>query len=491
MSTTPMIAPDGTVGDVPTQNVDAAIKAGGKIGIEMVAPDGSSGVIPTDQVHEAIRAGGVVKGAPQHMQQMANQALAASGIPGGATPPAGAFISPINPAQDVQGSAGRFATAFGAQLGPRQQVSMPIVSRDASGQVRSVSFTPPPEVAPPATPMQAYQRIRSGDLAGGLGEAAGSLFRAGAPLLAGVVANAPATANLRPGAIGPSEALPSVQGQAQQLTQAINPPASEYPNLSRALTNQAGNIVDFAQRTGNSLSSNTDFANAAQGAGYETQQYLKNNFIDPVANDEVSVAGAGYKGRTVGEGQRATIGDINARIGQLNDLLRANYFLRRHGQQMSATAQDADLQAEHDSLVNILHNAVADKLRVDPADIANLRQRAGQLYSIADQTNAAVNDRLRSEASYRYGQALPKSGTELGFRIVNRLRGGQEASSSRALVDALSNTNIPVTPLPSPGGAIQGPASPAWLNYLPEDPLATARALQQAAAEQRARNRQP
>ena len=54
----PMIAPDGSVGDIPQERVPEAIRAGGKLGTDMLGPDGSRGVIPIDRVHEAINAGG-------------------------------------------------------------------------------------------------------------------------------------------------------------------------------------------------------------------------------------------------------------------------------------------------------------------------------------------------------------------------------------------------------------------------------------------------
>src|SRR5579872_133047 len=56
-NTVPMIAPDGTVGDVPQDQVPNAVKAGGSIGVDLIAPDGSHGVVPMDKVHDAIRAG--------------------------------------------------------------------------------------------------------------------------------------------------------------------------------------------------------------------------------------------------------------------------------------------------------------------------------------------------------------------------------------------------------------------------------------------------
>ena len=55
--TTPMIAPDGTLADIPNVKVQDAVKAGFKIGVEMTAPDGTKGVIPIERESEALKAG--------------------------------------------------------------------------------------------------------------------------------------------------------------------------------------------------------------------------------------------------------------------------------------------------------------------------------------------------------------------------------------------------------------------------------------------------
>lgn len=67
MATTPMFAPDGTLGDVPTERVQDAIKAGGKVGVEMFAPDGTKGVVPAERFQDAVKAGGrpVTIGTPE------------------------------------------------------------------------------------------------------------------------------------------------------------------------------------------------------------------------------------------------------------------------------------------------------------------------------------------------------------------------------------------------------------------------------------------
>jgi hypothetical protein len=56
----PMYAPDGTLGDIPYDQMSAALRAGGKLGVNMAAPDGTHGTIPADQVQAAAKAGGKI-----------------------------------------------------------------------------------------------------------------------------------------------------------------------------------------------------------------------------------------------------------------------------------------------------------------------------------------------------------------------------------------------------------------------------------------------
>ena len=53
MGMIPMIAPDGSVGEIPKDKVQDAVSAGFKLGFFMKAPDGSTGVIPRDRAGEA------------------------------------------------------------------------------------------------------------------------------------------------------------------------------------------------------------------------------------------------------------------------------------------------------------------------------------------------------------------------------------------------------------------------------------------------------
>jgi hypothetical protein len=57
--TVPMIAPDGTIADIPqSRRVDATLKGGYKLGINMIGKDGREAVIPSENAQEAIDKGG-------------------------------------------------------------------------------------------------------------------------------------------------------------------------------------------------------------------------------------------------------------------------------------------------------------------------------------------------------------------------------------------------------------------------------------------------
>lgn len=57
MSSTPMIAPDGTTGDIPTTRVQDAVGAGFKMATVMTSPDGRLGYVPSERAADARKAG--------------------------------------------------------------------------------------------------------------------------------------------------------------------------------------------------------------------------------------------------------------------------------------------------------------------------------------------------------------------------------------------------------------------------------------------------
>src|SRR6185312_9575650 len=62
----PMISPDGSIGDVPAENVAAASSRGFKRGINVISKDGQKGTIPLENLGAALQNGIL----PEHAMQM-------------------------------------------------------------------------------------------------------------------------------------------------------------------------------------------------------------------------------------------------------------------------------------------------------------------------------------------------------------------------------------------------------------------------------------
>lgn len=109
---TPMLSPDGRIGDVPSERVGDALKAGFKLGAEMIAPNGQPGVLPMDNVPAAMRAG-------FRLAHGSAAAFAASSVP-----------KPPNPLQGVAGydALGPIPDNFSTRVGNRIQQNVQSVA---------------------------------------------------------------------------------------------------------------------------------------------------------------------------------------------------------------------------------------------------------------------------------------------------------------------------------------------------------------------------
>jgi hypothetical protein len=255
---------------------------------------------------------------------------------------------------------------------------------------------------------------------------------------------------------------------ARGLTKAVNPAVNEWPNYIKATAQEAGNIKTFAAKNNLPLNTQLDWAKAARGAATENQGYFNEKVLGPHANEEVATAGTGFKGKNAGEGQTATLGEIDRRIATINKQLNSAYNKREAGQTMEALANEPELTAERDGLNEILRDQLAKRTGMTPEQVAGIRQRYGRMYSIGDQTEAAVNQRQSSAGKAAEGRRdVPTTVVGAGTDLFNRvIRGGPEGISNKAFVKALSKTKaIPVTDLPevqppTPASAIGRPIIP-------------------------------
>jgi hypothetical protein len=133
--------------------------------------------------------------------------------------------------------------------------------------------------------------------------------------------------------------------------------------------------------------------------------------------------------------------------------LRSAYSKRESGQTREALANEADLKAEQQALSDILHKELAKRTGLTPEQVGGLRQRYGRMYSIADQTEAAMNQRQSSAGKAVEGRRdIPTTAAGVGADLFNRVvRGGPEGIANKQFGKALSETRgIPISDLPEP-----------------------------------------
>ena len=237
-----------------------------------------------------------------------------------------------------------------------------------------------------------------------------------------------------------TEVVPALEQSARKLTDAINPNPAEANQFIDNLQQRMPEIMDYAKRTKNPLKTRIEFAKAAEGAGTEVYDWYKKNILGPAEKEEVSVT-PDYRGKKINvEGQRATIGDIDKRLAAINKELRPDYRQRNAGMVGSKLASEAELNAEAANLRAILNKTLAKTSGLSEAEVASVRQTAGQLRNIADATNETVTQRGLSAARAQEG-SLPISKSGVLEKAAKNAMGGQGAISDRAFQKALAEFN--------------------------------------------------
>ena len=236
------------------------------------------------------------------------------------------------------------------------------------------------------------------------------------------------------------EIVPTLEQNSRALTNAINPNPAEANSFIENIQQRMPEITDYAKRTKNPLKTRLEFAKAAEGAGREARSWYRNNLLDPVANEEVSV-GPNYRGKSRGEaGQRATLGAIDKRLGEINEELSPTYRQRNAGMVGSKLATEAELNAEAAGLRSILNRELAKSSGLSEAEVSAVRQTGGQLRHISDATNETVTQRGLSAERAKEG-SLPTTRHGVIDKALKGAAGGQDAIQDRAFQRALADFN--------------------------------------------------
>jgi hypothetical protein len=423
----PMVAPDGTPGMVDAESAQQAADMGYRPGMHMIAPDGTPGVVKFTDLKDALGSG----------YKPANYT-----DPSTTTPDSRTFMQSAADATGIPAALSQNPIKTLMQIGSGIVKEPGRIASEVSQGWNSPTVGGAIDHALYATPFvgaglkAADQQYNGGNVSGSLGTVLGTL----APIAAGE-----GVAAMRGGA--PPSPVSAAELSARKITQAINP-AQGFQSVVDAMQAHGGDVVDYAKRNNIGITGKLDYSKAARGAADETlAQYRQ--VLDPHAGVTVPVSenyqGALARNPGQGVGRYANLGDINTRIGDINDLIRAADNAKTDGAAMTARER-LGLDAEHAELTGKLHQGLADAVGTTPDNIAALRQKFGKLYTLADATNAATNKVAGTEAAIDQGTRVGHPTVAgVALEAINRLRGGPQAISDRALVSAVRKSPIQPT----------------------------------------------
>jgi hypothetical protein len=296
---------------------------------------------------------------------------------------------------------------------------------------------------------KADEQAASGNYRGAIGSSAGILTSLLAP---GVAKGSGALESINPMAKVFPKSLnltPAVSG-ARGMAKALQIPEEAQRSFIPAATEEAGTVMDYAERNNLPINGTYDLVKAAEGAAQEVQDFIDKKVVAPNADKHISVAGVNFRGRTFGEGPNTTVGAANERINAITTALKPNFRNGLASQISAANVSDADLIAEKQALTNRLHSTLAKATGLQPEDIASLRQRAGKLRTIADETSLADAGNLRASGNAAAGKSPLGSGGKIGLmdRGLQAIQGGPEIIGNRAIKSALKDIVPRNTPFP-------------------------------------------
>jgi hypothetical protein len=200
----------------------------------------------------------------------------------------------------------------------------------------------------------------------------------------------------------------------------------------------------------------------------EGQQHFHQNFLDLYASEQISMRNMPeYQGPTMGEGKLTTLGDIDKRISDINDLVRAATRTAKTGGAEMSAMEKLGLESEVGKLRQTLSTELSKRTGVAPEDIQALRQRYGQQFELADTIDAARRSRLgQIGAVQEGGSGIALNKTGVVDKILTRARGGQQYLADANFRSAIEpfKPQPSVYPNPATQQALSGPIArtPLW-----------------------------
>lgn len=216
---------------------------------------------------------------------------------------------------------------------------------------------------------------------------------------------------------------PALQS-ASKLAKSIRPPGGIAHGFEQDLATNMPLIKAFANESGNPLHSQWEGATAARGLAQKGLEHFNTKFLEPNAMRTVQVSDIpDYQG-TNAEGM-TSIGDINKRLSDINDMLRPSGNAKTMGAEMTAQ-QRLGLGAEAGKLRQILYDKLGEASGVAPEQIKGMREGYGQQFGIADTIDAARRARLGQIGAGEEGSSVPLSKSGILEKVFTKARGGQQ-----------------------------------------------------------------
>lgn len=330
---------------------------------------------------------------------------------------------PVHSLRDVGDNAVRAASNFGAGvLQAPYLIGHAILDPKQTAKEVWASFHDPANIDPTGT-FQLAKQLKSGRAA----ELAGNLV-GGAAM--GEMGGAAAD-------VGPyrSPVVPAAEAYAERLMKAILPQEGVTPGNVKAAMNEAPAIRAFAQRTGNPLRTIPEGKVAAQGVADEGLAHYRNQILAPNAEERITIE----NGASPTLGNTATLGQIEKRISDINDLIRGSARTAKSvGQEMTA-AEKLGLENEAGALRSKLYQNLSQKTGISPEDIQSLREGYGGQYTLKNALESGHYGRLTRVGAASQGEGVGVYPSKSGLieKAITTLRGGPEAIANRQFRKAI------------------------------------------------------
>lgn len=235
---------------------------------------------------------------------------------------------------------------------------------------------------------------------------------------------------------------------ARRITDAVNPVAKTIPGYQEALTKHLNKIMEFADRRGLKINSLESLTKAMQGSGLELKNYWYDKILGPVKANKVQISGIpGYAGKA--DGAVATLGDLDARLSQINAELNPK-FAKEGVAAQAAVKSAADLNAEAAAIRKVLYPELSKVTGISAEELSNTRQAFGSLRDLGDKTQLAAS---KARYATNYSKNAPKSFNPFSktkeFVADEALRAMRGDISGKSISKTVQRTKVPKYEYPS------------------------------------------